>query len=71
MIKNADYFEKFEKKFIARSRISPKRAFRLFDAMWEEAAALGAMRRPKNALDGIEKNIEIARILNHVPDASR
>ena len=70
MLKNREYFEKFERSFVASDKLSKKRAFRLFEAMWEEAGALGAFSSG-DPLDGIDKDIETARILNNVPKTAR
>ena len=64
MIKNSATLKKFEDEFIRTSGPLPfNRALRLFTAMWKEAAALGAFP-PKDPLEGIEVDINIAKILN-------
>lgn len=70
MLKNQELFDKFERGFIASDRLSKKRAFLLFEAMWQESRALGAFSS-KDPLDGIDKDIETARILNNVSKTAR
>ena len=55
----------FERREAARLEtvLTPARALWLYDAMWEMAKASGALRRG-NPLDGIEVDIEVARIIN-------
>jgi hypothetical protein len=64
MIKNSVALKKFEDEFIRTSGPLPFiKAIKLFTAMWKEAMALGAFP-PKDPLEGIEVDINIAKILN-------
>jgi hypothetical protein len=64
MIRDADALRRFEDEMLRRS---PQPSFlenlRLFEAMWEEARSLGIFP-PSDPLDGLEGDIELARILN-------
>ncbi|MFC1668493.1 hypothetical protein ACFL1T_03825 [Chlamydiota bacterium] len=63
MIKNKKLWNEFERKFIAENKLSYKKAIKIYEAMWQEAVSLGVLPS-KNPLEGIEKNIRIARIIN-------
>ena len=65
MVKNSAYFEEFENEFIAGNKLSIEQAFKLFEAMWEEAVSLGIFPAD-NPLEGIEVDLRIAGILNYV-----
>ena len=63
MIKNQKYLRKFEDNFIKNSKLSYMQKLMIFEAMWKEGIELGTI--PLNdPLEGIEKNIQIAKILN-------
>jgi len=55
----------FERREAARLEqvLTPQKALRLYDAMWELARATGALKRG-DPLEGIEVDIEVARTLN-------
>jgi hypothetical protein len=64
MIKNSASLKKFEDEFIKTSGpLAFNKAIRLFTAMWKEAVTLGVFP-PKDPLEGIEVDINIAKILN-------
>ncbi|MFH1452998.1 MAG: hypothetical protein ABIH00_03330 [Armatimonadota bacterium] len=63
MMKNPEYFEKFEKDFIAKQKLPYEKALKIFEAMWEEGVSLGVLPA-KNPMEGIEVDIRVARILN-------
>ncbi len=66
MIKNRPYLEEFEKQINMEEKIDFSRNLRIYEAMWQEAVALGIF--PLNNLyDGLENDIRIARILNRMP----
>jgi hypothetical protein len=70
MIKDNSLLEAFEREEIAAEKLSHAEALRLFEAMWRQGMALGVLPL-QDPLEGIEVDIEIARILNHVPRAAR
>jgi hypothetical protein len=64
MIKNSHILREFEDSFTrSEGPISQEKAFRIFSAMWEEAMQLGKIPFPE-PLEGIENDIQVARILN-------
>ena len=65
MIKNRNKLQKFETETIQKEKVDILKNFRLMDAMYEEAASLGTFSK-ENALDGLEKNIKLAKVINSV-----
>jgi hypothetical protein len=65
MIKNPQKLRAFEAELVKAEKIDIDRNFRLLDALYEEALALGVFP-PKDALEGIEVDIRIARAVNRV-----
>ena len=63
MIRNPDILERFEREVIKKEKLSFEHALAIFEAMWQEGINLGTLP-PKDALEGIEVDIRIARILN-------
>ena len=64
MIKHPEVFKKFEDDFIRDDgKLSFYSAMKLFTHMWNEALNLGAFP-PKDPLEGIEVDIQIAKTLN-------
>lgn len=63
MIKNAKALAQFEKKYLKKSRRSLRDSFKILDALWKEGVALGKLPL-RNPLEGIEKDIRIAKALN-------
>ncbi len=63
MVKDARLLAKFEDEQLRKERLSYAQASKIFEAMWKEAMNLGILPS-KNPLEGIEKDIELARILN-------
>ena len=64
MIKDPSYIRRFN-DHLARSKGRPdyNRVIGLIDALWEEGRSLGALP-PADPLNGIETDIQLARILN-------
>ena len=64
MVRDADTLRRFEEDLLRRE---PQRSFqealKLYEAMWKEAVALGVFPL-SDPLDGIEADIELARVLN-------
>jgi hypothetical protein len=65
MIKDTEIFRKFENNWIASQKPDLEENLRILDGMYELAVALGKFPGP-DPLEGIEKNIRVARILNRV-----
>lgn len=63
MIKDVVFLEEFEAGLQRGRRPDHRAAMALFEAMWGEARALGVIPG-RDPLEGIEVDIEIARILN-------
>ncbi len=58
-------FDKFESNLIKNEKINITRNFQIIDAMYNEAVELGIFPL-KNPLDGIDNDIKIAKVVNHV-----
>jgi hypothetical protein len=65
MIKNPDKFKKFEDTYLKKEDLDISRNFRIFDALFKEALALGIFPL-KNPLEGLEVDIKIAKVVNSV-----
>lgn len=63
MIKNSKVWERFERELIKKEQLSYQKALKAFEALWQEGVALGVLP-PSDALEGIEVDIQIAKILN-------
>ena len=65
MIKDPDKIRKFENDLIRREKVDIQKNFQIFEAMYEEAVALGLLPL-KDPLEGIEIKIKIAKAINSV-----
>jgi hypothetical protein len=65
MIKNCETLLTFENDLIRESKPDILKNFRLVDAMYDEAVALGIFPL-KDPLDGLEIDIKIAKVVNSV-----
>ena len=65
MVKNPEKLQKFETELIRKQKVDITQNFRLLDSMYEEAVALGVLPL-KDALDGLEVDIRIAKVVNSV-----
>lgn len=63
MIRDARALQRLEDSVIRGRKLSHPQALRLFEAMWQEGAALGVLP-PKDPLEGIDVDMRIARIVN-------
>lgn len=63
MIRDADFFARWELDCIRAEPPDFHRNLAIFEAMWEEAVALGVFP-PKDPLEGLEMKIHMARVLN-------
>jgi hypothetical protein len=68
MIVNRAEVEKFEKKLASAQKADLQKNIAIFNALYDEAVALGVFPL-KDPLDGIEVDIKISRVVNHVPAA--
>jgi hypothetical protein len=68
MIKTGE-FQKFEMNLSKKERLNIRSNFRIVEALYEEAVALGVIPL-KNPLEGLEVDKRIARVINHVPKTS-
>ena len=64
MVRDGDTLRRFEEDLIRRE---PQRSFqealKMYEAMWKEAVTLGILPL-SDPLDGVEADIELARVLN-------
>lgn len=65
MIKNGELLAEFERQYIRSEKMDHSDTLRLFEEMWKEAVLLRVLPL-KDPLEGIEVDLRIARILNHV-----
>ena len=65
MIKESGLLEEFNRDEIKRGKPDYLSALRLFEGMWREGMALGVLPL-KDPLEGIDVDIRIAWMLNHV-----
>lgn len=63
MIKNPVLWEKFEKEWIKKEKLSILQSFKVFQLLLDEAKTLGVFPL-SDPLEGIEKDIKVAKILN-------
>jgi hypothetical protein len=64
MIKTGE-FQKFEMELSKKERVSIRSNFRIVEALYKEAVVLGVIPL-KNPLEGLEVDIRIAKVINHV-----
>jgi hypothetical protein len=65
MIKDVRKWLEFERDFVAAQRSDYAENLRLLDGMYDYARKLGKLTAD-DALDGIEKTIRVARVINCV-----
>lgn len=65
MIKDVTILQEFEKELIKESKPDVMKNFRIVNAMYDEAVALGIFPM-KDPLDGLEIDIKIAKVVNSV-----
>jgi len=65
----AKEFQKFELTLLRREKRDVKRNFKIVEALYKEAVALGVIPL-KNPLDGLDVDIRIAKVINRVSKAS-
>jgi len=65
MVRNPRKWRAFEDELLKREKFDIARNFEIFNALYEEARALGVLPA-KNPLEGLEVKIKIARTVNRV-----
>ncbi|MFO8084425.1 MAG: hypothetical protein R6U27_08915 [Desulfobacterales bacterium] len=65
MIKKRKLLLEFEREFIQTEKTDYFKSLRLFEEMWNEGVFLKILPL-KDPLEGIEVDLRIARIINHV-----
>ena len=65
MIKDSELLAKFEREVVQNEKPEYISALKIFEGMWQEGRALGVLPL-KDPLEGIDVDIRIARMLNHV-----
>ena len=65
MIKRTKLLNDFEHRVMRKERANYFKNYRIWWGMYQEAVHLGIFPL-KNSLDGIEKDIRIARVINRV-----
>lgn len=70
MIKNRKLLEKMEKEQARKTKPDYFKNLRTFEELHKEAIQLGIFPL-KNPLEGIEKEIKLARLFNHVQKRNR
>ncbi len=65
MITNPEKLRRLDEERIRQEKSDYETNLRVFEALWQEAVALGVLPL-KDPMEGIEVDIRIARILNHV-----
>jgi hypothetical protein len=65
VIKNTEALAEFEREYLRSEGNDYFASLRLFEAMWEEGLFLEVLPS-EDPLEGIEVDLRIARILNHV-----
>ena len=69
MVKDVPELDRFEKELMRLQKPDPVRNFKIVEALYDEAVALGAFPL-KDPLDGIEVDIKIAKAVNGVSKTS-
>jgi len=62
-------FQKFEKELLRKEKVNIMRNFRILEALYNEAVALGIIPL-KTVLDGLEVDIKIAKVINSVSETT-
>jgi len=65
MIRNKRKLDEFYRKLDAEENLSYKEAVQIYDALYKEAVALGAISH-ENIWDGFEVDLRIAKAINKV-----
>jgi hypothetical protein len=65
----AKEFQEFELALMRREKVDVKRNFKIVEALYKEAVALGVIPF-KNPLDGLDVDLRIAKVINRVSKTS-
>ena len=65
-MKRQDEFQKFEIEILRNEKLDVKKKFKIVEALYSEAVALGALPL-EDPLEGLEVDIRIAKVINCVP----
>jgi len=65
MIRDSELLAEFERECLRQDKTDYFNSLRLFEELWKEGVFLGVLPL-KDPLEGIEVDLRIARILNHV-----
>jgi len=57
-----DEFQTFEKELLRKERVDVRKNFRIIDALYREAVALGTFPL-KDPIEGLEVDIRVARVI--------
>ena len=60
-----DEFQKFEIEFLRNGKLDLKSKFKILEALYKEAVALGVFPL-RNSLEGLDVDIRIAKVVNSV-----
>jgi len=60
-----DEFQKFEIEFLRNGKLDLKKKFKLLEALYKEAVALGVFPL-RDSLEGLDVDIRIAKVVNSV-----
>jgi len=60
-----DEFQRFEIEILRNEKLDIKRKFKIVEALYKEAVALGVFPL-KDSLEGLEVDIRIAKVINSV-----
>jgi hypothetical protein len=60
-----DEFQKFEIEILRNEKLDVKKKFKILEALYNEAVALGALPL-EDPLEGLEVDIRIAKVVNGV-----
>lgn len=64
MIKNPQILRNLEIEYLKKEKMTIKEKYKILDSMYRFAKKLGVFE--KNSLEGIEKDIKLAKVINNV-----
>ncbi len=63
MIRNRHIVDLFEDSLVSKSVADYRRNLQFYEALFREACSLGVLP-PKDPLDGIDSDVQLARVMN-------
>ncbi|OGQ16047.1 MAG: hypothetical protein A3B70_03335 [Deltaproteobacteria bacterium RIFCSPHIGHO2_02_FULL_40_11] len=63
MIKDPKQFKQWEQRFLSKDKLPYSKSLAIFTHLWKEATQLGVLPS-QNPMEGIETDIQLAKILN-------